>query len=221
MKSSSRTSTLSKDDECLEKVCLISKNNGTKGTKKEQCNDKNKICKLKSKNSVVKREKSDTQKENKKSDSTSNESIKESLGEGSFGEDSVGQNTELGLCKEEEGDAGDENKDIEFGDARKYFKEGQKCITPPNGDGTRAFYESLLEENPNSIIAIKYCIEYGILSGTKHHETLHKYNLLKRNNAFRSNFGGLRYQYVKLLEEPPKSNDGSHDELIKKEILSK
>ncbi|SPJ11223.1 conserved protein, unknown function [Plasmodium sp. DRC-Itaito] len=85
-----------------------------------------------------------------------------------------------------------ENNCNEMNDARKYFKEGQKIITPPNGDGTRAFYESLLEENPNSVIAIKYCIEHGILSGTKHHEALYKYYVLKKNNAFKSNFGGVR-----------------------------
>ncbi|SOV16436.1 conserved protein, unknown function [Plasmodium sp. gorilla clade G2] len=114
-----------------------------------------------------------------------------------------------------------ENNCNEINDARKYFKEGQKIITPPNGDGTRAFYESLLEENPNSIIAIKYCIEHGILSGTKHHEALYKYYVLKKNNAFKSNFGGVRIEFKKLLEESYKDNKSSYEELIKKEILSK
>ncbi len=41
---------------------------------------------------------------------------------------------------------------------------GQKYQTPPDGDGTRAFYESLLEQKPESRMAEKYCLEYGVLS---------------------------------------------------------
>eukprot|EP01068_Selenidium_serpulae_P008590 Selendium_serpulae@DN5023_c0_g2_i2.p1 len=45
------------------------------------------------------------------------------------------------------------------------FKEAQRHKQPPKGDGTRAFYESLLEENPNSLMALKWCLEHGVLSG--------------------------------------------------------
>merc|ERR1712183_765000 len=57
--------------------------------------------------------------------------------------------------------AGKENvgKSMEHLDMRKLFKEGQKSITPPLADSTRAFYGSLYKENPDSKIAIKYCIE--------------------------------------------------------------
>ncbi|EAA16018.1 hypothetical protein [Plasmodium yoelii yoelii] len=103
---------------------------------------------------------------------------------------------------EEDGEEDGKNEeDMKISDITKYFKEGQKVITPPNGDGTRAFYESLLDENPNSIIAIKYCIEHGVLSGTKHHETLNKYYMLKKNNAFRNNFGGIKCEFVEMLEK--------------------
>lgn len=95
---------------------------------------------------------------------------------------------------------GKNEEEMKINDITKYFKEGQKVITPPNGDGTRAFYESLLDENPNSIIAIKYCIEHGVLSGTTYHETLNKYYILKKNNAFRNNFGGIKCEFVDMLE---------------------
>ncbi len=39
----------------------------------------------------------------------------------------------------------------------------QKFDTPPESDGTRIFYESLLRENPNSQMAYKYCCENGII----------------------------------------------------------
>ncbi|EUD65144.1 hypothetical protein C922_04430 [Plasmodium inui San Antonio 1] len=204
------------------------------------------MCKLKSQCSGVKgeknqrgeqAEKSDMKKRAKKSESASSESVKESLEEEFDGEDEdvdgeIDMDADLDVDMEphldedeEDEDAEGEGKDEAFADARKYFKEGQKCITPPNGDGTRAFYESLLEENPNSIIAIKYCIEHGVLSGTRHHQAIYKYNVLKKNNAFRNNLGGLRGEFIKLLEKPPKSEEGSYEdsdgELIIKEILSK
>merc|ERR1712151_165440 len=69
-------------------------------------------------------------------------------------------------------------------DHRKLFKEGQKNICPPVADSTRAFYESLLEENPESKIAIKFCVEYGVLPLEQHLKLPHKYNKLKDKGAF-------------------------------------
>eukprot|EP00930_Biecheleria_cincta_P092911 TRINITY_DN829_c0_g1_i1.p1 TRINITY_DN829_c0_g1~~TRINITY_DN829_c0_g1_i1.p1 ORF type:complete len:138 (+),score=48.39 TRINITY_DN829_c0_g1_i1:248-661(+) len=69
-------------------------------------------------------------------------------------------------------------------DQRKLFKEGQKQMTPPVADSTRGFYESLLEENPDSIIAIRYCVEYGCKSLEVHKKLLKKYNNLKDKGAF-------------------------------------
>merc|ERR1712187_540337 len=69
-------------------------------------------------------------------------------------------------------------------DQRKLFKEGQKNMTPPVADPTRGFYESLLEENPESKIAIKFCIEYGVYPLEKHKLLLKKYNHLKEKGAF-------------------------------------
>jgi hypothetical protein len=45
------------------------------------------------------------------------------------------------------------------------YKPGQKKPTPPPADSTRVFYETLLEQNPKSIMAAKWCVEYGVLEG--------------------------------------------------------
>ncbi|KAF8820992.1 putative high mobility group protein b1 [Cardiosporidium cionae] len=88
-----------------------------------------------------------------------------------------------------------ENEEHVPGDARKYFKEGQKYISPPNGDGTRAFYESLREEFPYSLIAIKYCIEFGILNGIKHRETMALYRWFSEKGAFKGPGGGIKSEF--------------------------
>ena len=51
-----------------------------------------------------------------------------------------------------------------------FILPGQKFSTPPAGDATRAFYESLLEQRPDSMIAKKYCVEYGCLDADKANE---------------------------------------------------
>lgn len=43
------------------------------------------------------------------------------------------------------------------------FKPGQKKETPPPASGTRVFYESLYKQNSDSFMALKWCVEYGIL----------------------------------------------------------
>ena len=42
-------------------------------------------------------------------------------------------------------------------------KPGQKHAEPSLDDPTRAFYETLFEQNPSSQMAQKYCLEYGLL----------------------------------------------------------
>ena len=51
-----------------------------------------------------------------------------------------------------------------------FILPGQKFSTPPAGDATRAFYESLLEQRPDSMMAKKYCVEYGCLEPDKANE---------------------------------------------------
>merc|ERR1712060_754918 len=53
-------------------------------------------------------------------------------------------------------------------DQRKLFKEGQRFLTPPVADATRAFYESLYAEIPESKIAIRWCVENGVMPIDKH-----------------------------------------------------
>merc|ERR1712176_1474785 len=69
-------------------------------------------------------------------------------------------------------------------DQRKLFKEGQKQITPPVADATRGFYSSLLQENPNSKIAVKYAIEFGLLPLDEHNKLLKRYNKMKETGEF-------------------------------------
>eukprot|EP01070_Trichotokara_eunicae_P002854 Trichotokara_eunicae@DN2972_c0_g1_i1.p1 len=92
-------------------------------------------------------------------------------------------------------------EEFEKGDARRFFKEGQKHICPSNGDGTRAFYESMLTENPFSIMAIRYCVEYGCLQGTHHKDVLKKYAYLRANGGFTRGNGGLKKDLVDALKK--------------------
>jgi hypothetical protein len=47
------------------------------------------------------------------------------------------------------------------------FKVGQKFPTPPPGAGDRVFYETLLEQSPESEMAQDWCLAYGVLSDEK------------------------------------------------------
>merc|ERR1712087_760631 len=98
-------------------------------------------------------------------------------------------------------------------DHRKLFKEGQRNLTPPVADSTRAFYESLLEENPESKIAIKFCVEYGVLPLEQHKKLLHKYNKLREKGAF--SMGALVKKMVEKKEM--KEKDGGKEKKEKKD----
>jgi hypothetical protein len=52
---------------------------------------------------------------------------------------------------------------------------GQKFPTPPQGDASRAFYESLLEQRPNSLMALRWCIDYGCLEHERVYLILNKF----------------------------------------------
>ncbi|CAE7651706.1 ATG18A [Symbiodinium pilosum] len=60
----------------------------------------------------------------------------------------------------------------------------RKHLTPPVADPTRAFYESLLEEKPDSAIAVRFCVEHGVKPLEEHKKLLKKYNLLREKGAF-------------------------------------
>eukprot|EP00928_Gymnodinium_smaydae_P006401 TRINITY_DN1225_c0_g1_i1.p1 TRINITY_DN1225_c0_g1~~TRINITY_DN1225_c0_g1_i1.p1 ORF type:complete len:178 (+),score=66.49 TRINITY_DN1225_c0_g1_i1:62-535(+) len=101
-------------------------------------------------------------------------------------------------------------------DLRKLFKEGQKAVTPPVSDATRAFYESLLEENPDSKIAIKYCVEQGLMSLEQHNILLKKYNKLKEKGAFNANVA-LKKIFDKKEGKEGKEGKEKKDKKDKKE----
>merc|ERR1719229_1178935 len=44
-----------------------------------------------------------------------------------------------------------------------YEMPGQKKDTPPELDGARIFYESLLKQNPDSKMAVEYLLKFGLL----------------------------------------------------------
>lgn len=79
------------------------------------------------------------------------------------------------------------------------FKEGQRFLCSPMGDATRAFYETLLKERPNSILANKYCIEHGVLIGTQLKEQLARYYELKEAGGFKGTAGGVRSLVKSIL----------------------
>lgn len=72
----------------------------------------------------------------------------------------------------------DENEDNEEEQLEELILPGQKFATPPAGDATRAFYESLLEQRPDSLMAMKYCVEYGCLEADKAKEYI---SILEKN----------------------------------------
>uniref|UniRef100_A0A7S2RJJ4 Uncharacterized protein n=1 Tax=Mucochytrium quahogii TaxID=96639 RepID=A0A7S2RJJ4_9STRA len=43
------------------------------------------------------------------------------------------------------------------------YKPGQRKEAPPPGAGTRVFYESLYKQRPSSMMALKWCLDHGIL----------------------------------------------------------
>ncbi|GAX27491.1 hypothetical protein FisN_23Hh043 [Fistulifera solaris] len=44
------------------------------------------------------------------------------------------------------------------------LKPGQKFPTPTPGFGDRVFYETLLQQRPDSFMAQEWCVNYGVLS---------------------------------------------------------
>ncbi|KAL7068400.1 hypothetical protein ACR3K2_12550 [Cryptosporidium serpentis] len=85
-------------------------------------------------------------------------------------------------------------------DMHKLFKPGQKYITPPNGDGTRAFYESLYSENPYSLIALRYCVEYGILMSSNHTVALQRLEHLREKGFLKRSGGGIQNDAMQSLQ---------------------
>jgi hypothetical protein len=43
------------------------------------------------------------------------------------------------------------------------FKTGQRYPTPPTTDSLYVFYTSLLQQNPKSLMAMRWCLEHGLI----------------------------------------------------------
>ena len=78
--------------------------------------------------------------------------------------------------KEKKDDYSSENEEDDNYD--ELILPGQKMGTPPAGDATRAFYESLLEQRPDSLMAKKYLVDYGCLDADKAKEFI---KILEKN----------------------------------------
>ncbi|KAK8805606.1 hypothetical protein WA158_002262 [Blastocystis sp. Blastoise] len=62
-------------------------------------------------------------------------------------------------------------------------KMGQTRPTPSPGQGDRVFYESLNQQNPDSFMALKWCVEHGIFEekeSKKQYERLQQMKLDKK-----------------------------------------
>merc|ERR1711953_949284 len=99
-------------------------------------------------------------------------------------------------------------------DQRKLFKEGQKNITPPVADSTRAFYESLLKERPDSRIAIKWCIENGTLPLEEHKKVLKTFLKLKDKGVY--NPGQAMKKHIEKKSEGKDAKDSKKKKEKKK-----
>ena len=60
----------------------------------------------------------------------------------------------------------DEQKEAKHSE-KEFYKPGQKFTMPEEGDSTRVFYESLLEEKPDSVMAEKWLMENGCLTDVR------------------------------------------------------
>lgn len=66
--------------------------------------------------------------------------------------------------KDKTDDDEDEQNADEF---EELLLPGQKYPSPPQGDSLRAYYESFLEQKPDSFLALKWCVEYGCLESER------------------------------------------------------
>lgn len=56
---------------------------------------------------------------------------------------------------------------------------GQKRATPPKTDPLYKFYTSLLKQRKNSEMALKWCLEHGVLSQKKAEKVMLLYEMKK------------------------------------------
>jgi hypothetical protein len=64
------------------------------------------------------------------------------------------------------------------GRSKKYSKEGQRYEQPSENDAVYIYYTSLLEQNPDSRLAITWLTEHGVFEGEKRATLYEKYKKL-------------------------------------------
>lgn len=77
--------------------------------------------------------------------------------------------------KSNKDDSEDENRDLD-----DKILPGQKYPTPPKGDPVRAFYESMLKQKPDSLMALKHCLEFGCLTRHEAESAIKRLNKIKK-----------------------------------------
>mmetsp|Transcript_9984 Transcript_9984/g.12591 ORF Transcript_9984/g.12591 Transcript_9984/m.12591 type:complete len:111 (-) Transcript_9984:360-692(-) len=65
------------------------------------------------------------------------------------------------------------------------LKPGQKYPTPTRGFGDRVFYETLLKQNPSSVMAQEWCVNYGVLN-YEDASKLHKIIMKRKGKPIKS-----------------------------------
>merc|ERR1711959_423641 len=85
-------------------------------------------------------------------------------------------------------------------DARRNFKPEQRFITPPAGDATRAFYETLYQENNDSPMAVRFIIENGTLPPDKHKGLLKQFLIYKDKGLFSSANSSKAYKKIRKIQ---------------------
>lgn len=129
--------------------------------------DKKKVQRKEKKEDKVKNNKSNTKANKKKDDSTR---------KNKNGKDN---NNASNKKKDDESDSSDDDF---INNLESKILPGQKFTTPSKGDPVRAFYESMLKQKSNSEMALKHCIEYGILNEKEAEEGLKKLSKLSKSS---------------------------------------
>ena len=92
------------------------------------------------------------------------------------------------------------------------LKPGQKYPTPTRGFGDRVFYETLLKQNPSSVMAQEWCVNYGVLNyedASKLHRIImkRKGKPIKSSSTASSSSGGSTRKKKKVKVESNEAVD--------------
>lgn len=109
-----------------------------------------------------------------------------------------------------------EGEVITIGKAVEFKLPGQKYATPSPGNGDRVFYESLLEQNPESPMAQEWCVAYGVLSEDRALKLLVIINKRKDGNGGKSTISPKKPTPVKASRPAPAAKKAPAKKAAKK-----